>query len=351
MKRLTILMATLCLFSTGMAYADEEHRFRLDDRNKPADECTLLGAFNNEICRIGCELTGVDDNGIFNIDVTVENYDDSYYLCYFTQPFTVKDLRKKMRPKVVFTRGFRQEAVRTCSPLHADARGGIVIAPGGKEVFTLCGSEDVPNIEFALPLYFAQKKGKRLALLDVRTEIFQIQVDIYPSESHARLKEAVNTTVDSLARMKYVVCKHKSGKRHYPPLDDQKAAKRTFLDSLMQAVAQERDGHIAGSKRYDELDALWNKLNRIDLSQIPVEDCKLPDPGGCSCPAWVTSMSLRQISYRMEELYLQIHNGEKTKEEVMNEVNVLWTHTGHIKNDPDKLKNGIRRYYNKIKSL
>ena len=352
MKKTICCICAFVLLGLVAAYADEEQRFRLNNIDKTSDACTIMGAFNNEVFRIGCQLSEVTDDGAYSIKVVIENYDPNYYLCYFTYPFTAKQLRQSMKPKLVFSKNFRQEMVKTCTYLAQDGRGGILIPPGGKEAFTVKGCEDDVLVEVSLPLYIARQKGKKFELLDVRTEVLQFEVEVKPSPSYERFREEVDDTLKHISTMKYVICNHKNGKKHNPSLEEQKAATRHVLDSLKREISMEMNQRKTGSKRYNEFRSLIDKLDKVNLDAIPVEECTIVESSRtCSCPAWVTKMSLQQISYRMEELYLQIYNGEKSKADVINEVKVLWTHTGHIKSDPNKLKKGIQRYYNKINSL
>ena len=96
------------------------------------------------------------------------------------------------------------------------------------------------------------------------------------------------------------------------------------------------------------------KLDTISLDAKTVTSCpddRKPKRGGHKCKN--CSLSYEQIYKKLENYYIDIHNGKRTKARVMSEVESLYTCVS--KNTKRSANNGIKSrittYYNKIKSL
>ena len=351
MRRLFLSLCMLCLLGLPGALADERHDVRLNNYGKNKETISILGAYDSEICRIEAVLTEVDDNGFYTIDLSIENLDDVYILYVFGNLYSKSQLRSQFSPSIFYSRGFKEEITQNSSLLLQRKQPYLRLNPGYKEFVTVDGKEGDDPFECTIPLYFAKPAGwlfKRHSLMDVRIESLNFIVDIKPEPAYVALKESVDQMLESVAKVKYTECKH--AKKHQPDLADQRAKTRGSLDSLARLAAAEMEKRTPGSKRYEEFKALKTSLEEVEVDRIPVEECKVSDRL-CSCPPRIADMTLKQISYRMEELYLRIHNGESTKDQVISEVRALKVHSGHIRRDPDRLKSGINRYYERINSL
>jgi len=353
MRRLILCIGLFCLLGSSYALADEKHEIRLNNYGKSKESISILGAYDSEICRIEAELGDVDDNGFYSINLSIENEEEVYYLYVFGNQYPKQQLRTLTTPSIVYDKSFKEDLTLSSSLLTENGRGWLRLSPGYKETLSILGKEDTPSIECTIPLYFAKMKGwlfKKHALMDVRIESNTFIVDIKPSAEFTSLSESVDKAFESLSGLRYTVCKHGTGKKHHPDLADQQAETRRQLDSLSQVASDQMERHTFGSKRFEQYQAIKTRLDTVDLKQIPVVDCKISDRM-CSCPPSIGDMTLRQISYRMEELYLRIHNGKSTKDQVIGEVRALKVHSGHIRKDPEHLKSGIDRYYDRINSL
>jgi len=351
MRKLFLGISLFCLLGLPCAHADERHDVRLNNYGKSKEVISILGAFDTEICRIEAGLKELDDNGFYTIELSIENLDEIYIMYLFGGLYSKSQLRTQFTPSVVYSRGFKEEITQNTGLLFGRQPGWLRLLPGDKEYIEIHGKEGDAPIECAVPLYFAKPAGwlwKRHSLMDVRIESLTFIVDIKPLPEYVSLRESVDKMLESLSGIKYTECKH--AKKHQPGLEDQRAVTRHGLDSLARRVTVELEKRTPGSKRYEEFKGLLTRLEAFDVEAVPVEACKESDRI-CSCPPRIADMSLSQISYRMEELYLQIHNGERTKDEVIAEVRALKVHSGHIRRDPDRLKSGIERYYNRINSL
>ena len=353
MRRLFLCVGLFCLLGSSYLFADEKHEVRLNNYGKSKETISILGAYDSEICRIEAELGEVDDNGFYTINLSIENEEEVFHLYVFGNQYDKKQLRSLSSPAIAYAKGFKEDFTLSSSLVAQNGRRFLHLNPGDKEYLSLMGKEGDPSFECTIPLYFAKVTGwlfKKHSLMDVRIESLTFTVDIKPAPEYTKLSESVDQMFASLAELKYTVCKHGSGKKHNPDLEDQQAATRHQLDSLSKVASSLMESRTPGSKRYEELKAFKTRLDTVDLNRIPVLDCKISDKL-CSCPPNIADMTLRQISYRMEELYLRIHNGKSTKEQVIGEVRALKVHSGHIRKDPERLKSGIDRYYNRINSL
>lgn len=351
MRKLFLSLCLLCLMGLPRAFADERHDVRLNNYGKNKETISILGAYDSEICRIEAVLAEVDDNGFYTIDLSIENLDDVYILYIFGNLYSKSQLRTQFDPSIFYSSGFKEEITQNSSLLFPRQQPYLRLYPGYKEFVTLQGKEGEGPFECTIPLYFAKPAGwlfKRHSLMDMRIESLNFIVDIQPLPAYVALKESVSQMLTSLSQVKFTECKH--SKKHEPALEDQRAKIRGSLDSLARLVTVEMEKRTPGSKRYEEFKALRTSLQEFNVDQIQVEECKVTERL-CSCPPRIAEMSLRQISYRMEELYLRIHNGESTKDQVIAEVRALKVHSGHIRRDPERLKSGINRYYERINSL
>lgn len=349
MKKLFLCIWLLLGIGVFSVFADEIKEIRLDNEGHSKSELSFNGWDNSRI-NLRFVLSDVDDNGRFTINVTIDNEDDNYCLYLFTTPYSAKDLRRFV-PPVVFYRGFRQDVVTTCSSLYSNARGWMRLYPGESESFYISGSEDNPSFDLSLPFYFAKMSKclcQRHTLLDVKTEILQFKVKVAAPKALAEMCEAVDNKMNELSRTKYIVCNHKSGKMHHPSLEEQIAKTRYSLDSLKQMIIEHRNSFEIRSRRYGEFQELVEKLDRINLASIPVEECEIRDRT-CSCPSWVTRLSMEDIYHMLENLYARVYTKEITKEQALSEAKLLKTHADHHpKRGSAQVRTGINKTYQKL---
>ena len=352
MRKFLLSIIVICFCGVPWAFADEIRSVRLNNRTNSTYSFAITSVNNSSIGNIGFVLKEVDDDGNYNIDITIENHHDSYYLYIFTKNYSAAALRR-LRPSVVYTKAFREESTTACEGFFKNIDGEIKIAPGEKAVLTLSGSEIQQQFEVILPLYFA-KKAKCIfnynTLLDMRKEVLQFEVEIMPSYAYSILSQVIDNKMAELSCMKFIVCNHKGGKKHNPSLGNQQERVRECVDSLRNEVLSQIPNHIKGSRRCQEFEALLARLNGFDISSIPVLECPKKDQL-CSCPEHIAPMTMEQTYRRIEELYFDIYRGKVSKSQVMGEVNSLKAHSDHVKRDPTKVKSGIIKYFNRIRDL
>lgn len=349
MKKIFLFLGMLMPAVLSLQAVNVSKEIRLNNYGKGEETVVITDLNHQEVCRLVARLGEVDDDGNYSIDVSIENMDGSYVMYLFGDFFTRKQLRK-LRPLVVYDKGFKELRTARCAPLVKEHRSYVRILPGRVDHISIDGTEEEGNYICKLPLYYAKEVGylfKRHALLDVQTMDLNIFVDIRPSASYMDLQASIDGLMNRVSNAKFVVCKHRSGKRHHPDLQEQKNAIRRVTDSLLNQVSAKMDEVRPGSKRYMEYRELRKQLEDIDVEKIPVENCTIPD-AGCSCSPRIAAMGLEQIYKRMEDLYLMIYNGEKSKNEVIAEVRALKAHSAHVRHDPKNSRSGIDRYYDRI---
>jgi hypothetical protein len=352
MKKILFLFVFSTILLAPRVYADERHDIHLCNEGKTKETIEIKGAYDNDICRIEASLREVDDDGGYTIDLTLENQDDKYVIYLFRKANTRKQLRKSFSPMIIYDRGFKERYTQGCKLLDFDNRESVRLLPGESDILKVRNYGNDQIFECVIPLYFAKSAGyllKRHQLMDVRTEVLNITVEIKPSQEFIDLSNSVENLINTISNKKYVVCKH-GGKQHNESLENQKDETRLMIDSMSKIISAEMAMVRKNSRRYYEYQQLLSKIKAVDVDIIPVESCK--STGSlCSCPSSVVNMSLSQILHRMEELYQTIYLGKKTKDAVIGEVRTLKVHAGHIQKDPNRLKGSIERYYERINKL
>ena len=130
-----------------------------------------------------------------------------------------------------------------------------------------------------------------------------------------------------------------------------KVKKINDLKKRIKSIVEDR-GYYPSDKAYKKFMEVSGKLDTISLDAKTVTSC--PDDqkrGGHKCKN--CSLSYEQIYKKLENYYIDIHNGKKTKAQVMSEVESLYTCVSKNKKRSanNSIKSRITTYYNKIKSL
>lgn len=353
MKKFLLCFGLLIMVCSSHLRADERHNIELNNYGKNKEVIEIKGINDVDICRIEAVLKDVDDNGRYTIGITIENQDELHFIYLFARSYTKKQLRTKTldRPSIVYAKGFNELSPRICKALNSATSTIVPIRPYDTVYMEIQVKDGEQSFECEIPLYFAKQIGwlwKRHSLIGVRNEFLHFIVDIKPPSDYDELSKTVDKLLASIAETKYVVCKH-GGKKHNLELEQQKKATQMLIDTLAGMIQEEEmNNNVSyGSARYKKLKDLKEKLSNVDVNNIPVEECKRTEKG-CSCSPKVAKMNLKDIVTRMEELYVDIYNGDKTKAEVIREAKTLKAHSGHIIRDPKNYKKNINKYYNNI---
>lgn len=308
-----------------------------------------------ELYELQLVMSPQDANRKVHVEVWLENRSSTESMIIFNEEYSERALHKAhIRYDKMFGGDKGTRITSFPSPRAKSARTYFFIHPGENgSIVTTDELADGESVECVIPIYFARKKGflfKQWQLLQKREEKLSIKVRLLPDTAFLELAAGVDKLLEKAAHDTIWVCKHSGVKPHYPPEDFQLNRWKYKVDSLNKDLKNEfeRRNVTSGTVVYNDFAQLKNKLNKIDISAIPIIEHKLPNE--CGCPAKYRRMSPKDIYNTLVDRYQALYAGSVSKESIMGEVQALKKHSEHLKNKKDyqKYKKGIDRYYNQI---
>ena len=113
---------------------------------------------------------------------------------------------------------------------------------------------------------------------------------------------------------------------------------------------------MSSDKGYKQFAGILEKLNAVNLDSLTVASCK-SDRKVSKPKAQTThncrycSLSIAEIYKKMEAYYIDLHNGKKTKGQIMGDVDELYSCAQkNSKRATGSYMSRISTYYSKIKS-
>lgn len=348
-KRLCI--AALLVFTTSLlSFADEQKEITLNDDNH-RKETIELGYGN-----LFVSLKNADNDGNTEIKIELENTHESNTLLLFDRTYNEKTL-KKMFPSIRYDKVFGGSKGERYIDICPEIKSTIRIKPSfKKELFVKTGIVNAP-IVCKLPIYLAKNKNKSgsTMLLMARDVIeLKIQVQVRSDEKFISITEAYNALIKEIDSD--IFCSNKNHKGE--ALIIKKSKYREKINNLKKEIYKIRDerGYFLSDKSYKKYMELSNKIDSISIEERIVDSCpndviKTHRVQTHSCKH--CGLSYEQIYKKLENHFIDIHNGKKTKAQVMSDVESLYSCVSKNKKRSAKksIKYGITRYYNKIKSL
>ena len=209
-----------------------------------------------------------------------------------------------------------------------------------------------------LPIYIAKNKnqsGSKMLLLAKEVIELDIQVQLKPDEEFIRITDSYNSLIREIDSETFCTNKNHRGES-LKVLKSKYEGKISDLKRTIKSIIDSR-GYYPSDKAYKKFMEVSGNLDKIDLDAKVVSSCpkdrKKPIPGHTGHNCKNCNLTYEQIYKKLENYYIDIHNGKKTKAQVMSEVESLYTCVS--KNTKRSANNGIKsritKYYNKIKSL
>ena len=344
-----IFLTTLFVMETVLAsYADEQEKIILNNNDHPTETIELA------YCNIIVSLKDIDDNDNVEVKVELENIHEYNALLLFDRAYDEKTL-KKMSPSITYDNIFGgskgKRYIDACSDLKLTNK---VCSSERAELFVKTGTEKTPII-CKLPIYIAKNKnrsGSKMLLLAKEIIELEVKVQLKPDEDYISIVESYDVLIREIDSE--IFCKNKNHKgESLQSLNSKYTGKIAEFKKRITSIVDSR-GYYPSDKAYKKFMEVLDKLDTINLDSIIVESCphdrKKTNPiHKCkNC-----SMTYEVIYRKLENYYIDIHNGKKTKAQVMNEVESLYTCASKNASRPDdkSIKANITKYYNKIKSL
>ena len=332
------------------SFADEQKKITLNNNDHTSETIELA------YCNIFVSLKDVDDNDNAEIVIELENVHESYTLILFDRAYDEKTL-KRMPTSITYAKNYGGSKGERYIEECPEIRSPNYIKPSEKtKLFVKTGSEKTP-MTCRLPIYIAKNKnksGSKMLLLAKEVIELEIQVQLKPDEKFISITEAYNALIKEIDSD--IFCSNKNHKGE--PLIIKKSKYREKINNLKKEIYKIRDerGYFLSDKTYQKYMELTNKLDSISIEERIINSC----PNDVIKKHYVQThsckhcgLSYEQIYKKLENHFIDIHNGKKTKAQVMSDVESLYSCVSKNKKRSAKksIKYGITRYYNKIKSL
>lgn len=346
-----IFLTALFVVGTFLtSFADEQKKITLNNNDHTSETIELA------YCNIFVSLKDVDDNDNAEIVIELENIHESNTLLLFERAYDEKTL-KRMYPSITYDKVFGGSKGKRYIDICPDIKYTNQIKSSEKtKLFVKTGSEKTP-LTCKLPIYIAKNKnqsGSKMLLLAKEVIELEIQVQLKPDEEYISITDSYEALIKDIDSEHFCTNSYHKGKS-LKSLKSKYEGKINDLKKRIKSIVEDR-GYYPQDKAYKKFMEVSGKLDTISLDAKTVTSCPddqkpKPKPDRHKCKK--CSLSYEQIYKKLENYYIDIHNGKKTKAQVMSEVESLYTCVSKNKKRSanNSIKSRIKTYYNKIKSL
>lgn len=357
MKKFFISVILLFGFLT-VSLADEQRLIKLNDFGHQSE--TVESTYCNII--LSLERVGEDEDYI--ISVEVEDTDDNKILLLFDKPYAEKDLK---RMSIIYDKSFggskgiydkvfggingMRPPIDACPDLNGPKR----ICPSEKYTLYRIAGSTVSPVSCRLPIYISKyknKSGKKILLLEEYVIELDINVRLKPDEEYIRLTDAYHALIGAIDTTYFCTNKYHKGES----VDELKSRFQSKIGNLKTQIDSIIDtrGYYPSDKGFKKYKELSDSISAITFDERIVDHCpkdKKDEPAMHKCK--YCRLSYEAIYRKLENYYIDIYNGSKTKAQVLGEVEALYACVSRNKTRPrnNSYKSRITTYYNKIKSL
>lgn len=350
MKRIVYLFLLLMICSVHFAYGDEIKSIRLD--NKDHGEKTVSLPF----CNIFVELQPGNEDGQYGVSIKMENISEDKILYLFDRSYTEKSLKKMgLVYDKLFPGAKRKRIAEACDRLSESHR--FLPSSEIRNIMNFQYNEN--TVRCRLPIYIARYDEKKFVIVKktkislAQKEVIEldIDVDIKPDEDFIRLSAAADSLINEIGRQTFCSNRHHKGSS----LKTLYSIYKKSIDDLKRQVSQiiSSRNYMSSDNGHKNFTAIYNRLDTINLEQLTVASCdydkrpKLRPAHNCR----FCSLSIEGIYKRLESYYIDLHNGKKTKGQVIGDVEALYNCAQkNNKRTTGSYMSRIAMYYNKIKS-
>lgn len=355
MKKYIFIILWLLIGAVLPSYGDESVSIKLNNKGHEKDTVSYT-----DFCNIFIELSQEYSDNRYKIAVKLENYSSTNYkiLCLFDKPYLQKELRKM---SIVYDKSFpggrSDREVEACKGLSQNYK----LLPSDEALGSFyINADSCSLITYNLPVYIAKEKKrfgklgkKRTVLIEKRIIELNINVDLGPDEEYVRLLQTTDSLINEIKVQKFCSNKNHQG----TPLKQLKEIYTQSIEKLKKEVRQIQDSlHEARnyryeSKEYKQFTALCEKLDSINLDKLVVGSCNNDHRKRATHTCKYCSLSIEEIYSRLDKHYANLLNDSDKKEQIINDVEVLYTCAQKNK----KRKTGsfmpkITKYYKRFKS-
>lgn len=358
MKRTIYLFLILFVGSVRFVYGDEIKSIKLD--NKEHDKETVSLPF----CNIFVELQQGNEDEQYGISIKMENISEDKILYLFDRSYDEKTMKKMNLVYDKFFPGAKGKRIaEACDHISESYR----LLPSYETKSILSFQNNGNSIKCRLPIYIARYDEKNFIVVKkTRTSLAQkevieldIDVEIKPDEDFIRMSAATDSLIHEIDKQTFCSNKNHKGSS----LKALHSIYNKSIDELKRQVSQiiSSRNYMSSDKGYKDFKSIYDRLSSIDLEQLTVTSCdndrkikydndkkaKQRPTHNCKFCSW----SAEDIYKRLEAYYIDLHNGKKTKEQVMGDVEALYNCTQkNNKRNTGSYMSRISMYYNRIKA-
>ena len=353
MIKRVFITALLVLAISLTSFADEQKKITLNNDDRTT-EIVELG-----FCNIFVSLKDVDNNDNVEIAIEVENVHESNSLILFDKAYDERTLKKMSPSSITYDKIYGgskgQRSIDNC-PLITETRQ--IMSSQKRPLFVMTGNEKTP-LRCRLPIYIAKKKnksGSKLLLQDSFIIELEIQVQLKPDPVYVRICESYDSLLREIDSETFCANPYHPKGGALNILRSKYEGKIRDLKNEIITIVKKRN-YDPWDKAYHRFMEVSRNLDKISLDAKTVATCPLdhrPIKVGHGHQCKNCSLTYEQIYKRLENYYIDIHNGKRTKAQVMHEVESLYTCVSKNTRRSGKsssIRSRIATYYNKIKSL
>lgn len=350
-KRFLLAVFTGLLLSFNL-FADEQRKITLNNEEHTQEIVEL------PYCNIIATLKEVDENDNVTINVELENIQESKIIILFDRAYNEKEL-KKQRPSIRYHKIYPGDKGKRVIDFCSHVSNPVYLKPYSKVNLQKLDMTSDSVVTCRLPIYIAESKKKdllnfqfsnKLRLQELQVIELEIHVKLKPDEEYINLTNAYNQLLEEISKETFCRNKNHRGMSCMALIKKYKD-KIEQIKGRVDKIVRERN-YFTTDKKYKIFMEISQKLDAIDFESKVVKSCS-NDRKRIAHTCRYCSWSDEQIYRRLENIYIDIHNGKKNQQSVMGEVEAL--HNCYVKNAKRKrnenYKSRIAAYYNKIKSL
>lgn len=351
MKKAIFLLLLAIISSVHCAYADETRTVKLDNKSHGKETVQL------PFCNIFVELHKTDEEDQFKISIDLENVSEDKMLYLFDVPYDEKTLKKTcdLFYDKVFPGAKGKRVTESCEGLTGACR---LLPSESKNILNFQGNEK--SRKCRLPIYIARTDDEKILLVKKRKvslaqkEVIELYIDVElkPDEEFIRLSNSADSLINEIGRQTFCSNRNHRG----TSLEELKYLYGKSISDLKRQIMRVISirHYMSSDKGYKHFAGILEKLNAVNLDSLTVASCKsdrkppIPKPTH-NCR--YCSLSARGIYEKMEAYYIALHNGKKTKGQIMGIVDELYNCAKkNSKRETGIYMSRISTYYSKIKS-
>lgn len=348
-RKIFSLIVFLLVFSFGFTYADEIKRVNLNNEDHKRETVEF------ESYSIHLELEEADEENM-NVNIYVENRQNSDYILLFKQNYEEKPLKKRRPVPIVYAKNFGGSKWTRISDPCVGLNDDYQIEPSARKHILTLPEVNTENKSCRLPVYIAQKdrrsflcKKPRFVLSEKQVVELDIHVELKPDTTYLQLQRECSNLIEEFAHVLFC-----TNTKHKPSLAEQKEGFQRKIDALISKISREIDrrGWFSTDKRYQLYDELRIQLSRLDLTS------KEGDCGNHKAPAHkcrYCNLTLQQIYHKLDDYYQMLYissDRKATKTEIIGDVKVLYNCCTHRRQGNEwnnsEYKSKIIDRYNRI---